>query len=298
MNLKHLETFYHFCRFMTMSRAADHLNVSQPAVSQQLSLFQAEAGVKLFYREANEYKLTDTGEALFLLSKRIFSRIGQIEDLLEDARKSHTQTLRIGSTKTFARTLMPDLVAAFQEKYPGVRLRLNEGNSAGLLKRVGARQEDVVIVARSKYDSSLRAIPFARCDFVLVARPDHPLTEKEHVSIQSLSGESLIIRERGSGSRNAILGTLRRCGVSPADFMESDSLSFILAYLERRGGVSFLLSYEIKDELERGILKQIALEEVNISFNTDIVTRRGEPMSVATQYFVRLAKKHWICNLQ
>jgi hypothetical protein len=80
--------------------------------------------------------------------------------------------------------------------------------------------------------------------------------------------------------------------------MESDSLSFILAYLERRGGVSFLLSYEIKDELDRGILKQIALDEVNVSFNTDIVTRRGEPMSVATQYFVRLAKKHWICNLQ
>ncbi|MEJ2715928.1 MAG: LysR family transcriptional regulator, partial [Deltaproteobacteria bacterium] len=222
MNLKHLETFYHFCRFMTMSRAAEHLHVSQPAVSQQLSLFQAECGVKLFYREASEYRLTDTGEALFLLSKRIFSRVGQIEDLLEDARKSHTQTLRIGTTKTFARTLMPDLVATFQEKYPAVQLRLTEANSAGLIQRVAARQEDVVIVARSKYDSSLKAIPFAHCEFVLVARPDHPLTSKGPISIQSLSGESLIIRERGSGSRNAILGTLRRCGVSPAVFMESD----------------------------------------------------------------------------
>ncbi|MEJ2715929.1 MAG: hypothetical protein P8182_02135, partial [Deltaproteobacteria bacterium] len=67
---------------------------------------------------------------------------------------------------------------------------------------------------------------------------------------------------------------------------------------ERRGGVSFLLTHEIKDELDRGILKQINLEEVNISFDTDIIMRRGESISVATQHFVRLARKHWICNLQ
>ena len=83
MNLTHLEIFYHFCRFMGMSRTADYLHVTQPAVSQQLRNFQAECGVTLFYRQANEYRLTETGETLFLLSKRIFSRVRQVEDLLE-----------------------------------------------------------------------------------------------------------------------------------------------------------------------------------------------------------------------
>ena len=89
MNLKHLETFHYFCKFMSMSRAADHLNVTQPAVSQQIRSFQTECGIQLFYREAHEYKLTETGEALFLLSKSIFSRVEQAEELLDKARQDH-----------------------------------------------------------------------------------------------------------------------------------------------------------------------------------------------------------------
>ena len=87
MNLKHLETFHYFCKFMSMSRAAEHLNMTQPAVSQQLRSFQTECGVQLFYRQAHEYRLTEAGEQLFLLSKRIFSRVGQAEGLLEKAER-------------------------------------------------------------------------------------------------------------------------------------------------------------------------------------------------------------------
>jgi len=71
-------------------------------VSQQLSAFESEAGVKLFCREANEYRLTETGEALFLLSKHLFLRLGQMEDVLEEARKVGAERLRIGTTKAYA----------------------------------------------------------------------------------------------------------------------------------------------------------------------------------------------------
>ena len=89
MNLKHLETFHYFCRFMSMSGAAESLNVTQPAVSQQLRSFQAECGVQLFYRQAHEYVLTEAGDQLFLLSKSIFSRIEQAEGLSRESAKGH-----------------------------------------------------------------------------------------------------------------------------------------------------------------------------------------------------------------
>ncbi len=290
MNLKHLETFYHFCRFMNVSKAADQLNVTQPAVSQQLRAFQDECGVQLLYRHSGEYRLTEAGEALFLLSKRIFSRVGQIENLLHMARKSESQTLRVGTTKTFARMIMPDLIARFQETHPLVHVHLSEGNSADLIRRVMARKEDLVVVARTRYDSSLRAIPFNRCDFLLVARPDHPLTKHDEVSIKCLNGESMIIRERGSGSRDAILKTLQEHGVTPSVLVESESLSFILAYMERRMAVSFLVDHEIQNEIASEILKQIPLREGNISFHTDIVIRRKEPMSEPMKHFLKILK--------
>ena len=73
--------------------------------------------------------------------------------------------------------------------------------------------------------------------------------------------------------------------------LESESLSFILGYIERRMGVSFILSHEIEMELSSGILKPIALEEGNITFHADIVTLRDEPLSPPLRYFMKIARK-------
>ncbi|MBI5252728.1 MAG: LysR family transcriptional regulator [Desulfomonile tiedjei] len=297
MNLNHLETFHYFCKFLSMSRTADQLHVSQPAVSQQLRIFQTECGVQLFYRDCQTYKLTETGEALFLISKRVFARVEQMEELLEKARLTTADTLRIGSTKAYARIVMPELISRFKEKYPKIRVCLSEGNSADLINRVRVGKEDLVVVARTDYGSELHSCPFGRAEFVLVARPDHPLAKKGTVSIKCLNGEPMIMREQGSGSRNAILKRLGRHGVTPSVLMESESLSFILAYMKRQNSVSFLLSHEIKDELARGILKQISLEEGTIVFDSDIVLRRNENISVPTGYFLEILKKYGESNL-
>lgn len=291
MNLRHLETFHYFCQFKSVTRAATHLHISQPAVSQQLRCFEEECGVKLFYREANQYTLTATGDALFLLSKRIFSRVDQIDDLLDKARKTSQERLWIGTTKSYARTVMPDLISQFQKHFPRVQVRLSEGNSAELMQRLRSRKEDLVVVARTDYDSALRAIPFARAEFVLVARPDHELAQVPQTTMKALDGESLIIREHGSGSREAILKTLHWYGVKPSVVIESGSLSFILAYIRRRMGISFVLSHEIERELADGVVKRINLIEGDICFDADMVIRRGEPLSVPTRYFIKTARK-------
>jgi DNA-binding transcriptional LysR family regulator len=291
MNLKHLETFHYFCSFMSMTKAATHLHISQPAVSQQLKSFEEECGVKLFYREANQYQLTETGEAIHLVGKRIFSRVEQIDDLLRKARKTSDERLWIGTTKAYARTIMPDLISHFQKQFPRVQVRLSEGNSYELLTRLRNRREDVVIVARTEYDSSFRAVPFARAQFVLVARPDHALVRPQPVGIESLDGEPLIIREQGSGSRDAILKKLSRHCVTPSVVIESESLSFILAYIQRRMGISFILYPDIEKELERGTVKKIDLIEGDISFEADMVTRRDELMSMPMRYFLKIAKQ-------
>jgi len=291
MNLKHLETFHYFCRFMSMTRAAQYLHVTQPAVSQQLKAFQEECGARLFSREANRYELTETGEALFLVSKRIFSRVEQIDTLLEKARKTSEERLWIGATKSYARTIMPELISNFQKQFPRSQVRLSEGNSTDLITRLRTRKEDLVVVARTEYDSSLRATPFAIAEFVVVARPDHPLAGGDEVSIKSLSGESLIIREQGSGSREAILKKLHKHGVTPSVVVESESLGFIIAYIGRRMGISFILSHEADQVLSQGILKRINLIEGNINFSADIVTRADEPMSLPMRQFVNIARK-------
>lgn len=289
MNLKHLETFYHFCRCHSMTLAAQRLNVTQPAISQQLYAFEQECGVRLFYREANLYKLTDVGESIFLLSKFIFSRVEQIETLLLSSRKPTLERLRIGATKDYASTLMPELVARFQNQCPNVQVQISEGNSSDLMARLKDRKEDLVVVARNKYDSCFKSFRFAVVELVLVARPDHPLSGKSRVSIKDLCRELLIIREQGSGSREAILKKLGKYGIKPSAIVESGSLSFILAYIERRMGVSFVMVNEVSGELSKGTLKKIDLIEGNIRFPADIVVLREECVADPIRQFLKIA---------
>lgn len=290
MNLKHLETFHLFCKFRSMSQTAEFLHVTQPAVSQQLRGFEEACGVRLFFREGNQYKLTEVGESLWLLSKVIFSRVDQIHALLTNARKPSSGILRIGTSKDYARTVMPDLLANFQRIHPSVQVFLSEGNSVELMNRLRNRKEDMVVVARTSYDKSLRAIPFAAEEMILVARPDHPLASGALVSIRILAGESLIVRERGSGSRDAVDRRLQEMGVSPSVMIESESLGFILAYIERNMGVSFILSREIQRELSAGILKQVNLLEGNIRFYADILLLRGETVARPVRDFLRIVR--------
>lgn len=291
MNLKHLETFYHFCRFKSMSQAAEHLNVSQPAVSQQLKSFEEECGVRLFFREANQYKLTDVGESIWLLGKVIFSRVDQIEALLENARKPASQNLRIGTTKDYARTMMPDILSTFQNRYPSVQVYLSEANSSELINRLRNRKEDLVVVARTTYDKSLRSVTFATEELLLVARPDHPLASGAPVSIEALSQESLIVREQGSGSRDVIQKRLQELGVTPSVMIESESLNFILAYIQRKMGISFIVAREIEQELSSGVLKTINLLEGNMRFHADIVFSRREPLSQPMRHFLKIVRQ-------
>ena len=134
---------------------------------------------------------------------------------------------------------MPDLIARFKKNTLEFMFISVREIPRDLINRVRTRKEDLVVMARSEYGSELKAIPFARAEFVLVARPDHPLVSTRPVSIKSLDGEAMILREQGSGSRNAILQLLRRFEVTPSLLVESESLSFILAYIERKMGVSF-----------------------------------------------------------
>ncbi|MGC8659404.1 MAG: LysR family transcriptional regulator [Desulfomonilaceae bacterium] len=297
INLKHLETFYRFCQFHNMTRAAESMNVSQPAISQQIQLFQEECGTRLFHREGNQYKLTDVGEAIFLLSKVIFARLDQIQSLVDEARMPGRGVLRIGTTKDYAPTLMPELVSKFQDQFPQIVVKLNEGNSLDLLRRLRNRVEDLVVVARTNYDTGFKSFPFAIVELVLVARPDHPLSQRKKVSIKDLSQSLLIIREKGSGSRDAILRKLSEYEVKPSAIIESSSLSFMLAYVERRMGVSFVMSNEVSEELSKGVLKKIDLVEGNIKFPADIVVLRERPMAAPVRQFLSIAIRKRTENL-
>jgi len=199
-------------------------------------------------------------------------------------------SLTIGTTRSFARHLMPRLLSRFQQTYPGIKLVLKEGSSQEIADAVAEYRCDLGIIARLPEMNKLKVIPYSKEKFCLVASPNHRFAHSREVSYRDLEDEAIIIREEGSGSRYAILSLLRSRGVAPSILIEAGSNEFIKEYVMQGRGISFLYRPEIEIEAKMGLLKPLRIRGGPIFVQTDIVLPRDTPLSPATEAFLKIVE--------
>jgi DNA-binding transcriptional LysR family regulator len=183
---------------------------------------------------------------------------------------------------------MPPLLSEFQRRFPHIKVILDEGSSEDMARSVLETKNELALISQLNLDREIKSIFFATVEFVLVASPEHRFSQRKSISLRELNGEPVILRERGSGSRAAILRKFQEYGIWPSVITEASSLDFIVGYVKQNKGVSFMFEPDIKEELENGTLKIIPVEEGNIIFFTDIVCLREKPLSPSAQAFLNM----------
>jgi DNA-binding transcriptional LysR family regulator len=291
INLNQLRVFYLAAREENMTRAADILCISQPAVTMQIKALEYALGLKLIRKSGKDFQLTEVGDDLFAYAVKIFD----IVDEMEHSLKGHTEltkgSLTLGTTRSFARHLMPGLLSRFQERYPGVKVSLKVGSSREIADGLIAFKYDLGIIGRIPYGNRLKSLPYTKEVFCVVTPPGHRFAKNETISLQELQNEPLIIREAGSGSRYAILSLLRSHDISPSFLVEAGSVEFIKEYVIQGRGISILYRPEVEREAERGLMHCLCLQEGPILVQTDIVFPKDMELSPPAQAFLRLTEE-------
>ncbi|MBS3906817.1 MAG: LysR family transcriptional regulator [Syntrophaceae bacterium] len=291
MNLKQLEAFYLVIKRKSFTRAAEELNVTQPAVTIQIKSLEKSLNVKLVEFLGRRVQLSEAGELLYQYAEKIFDLAGDAEEKMKDFKKLMRGTLRIGTTKNYARYMMPSLLPTFQRKFPRIKVILDEGNSEDMARSVLERKNELAFISQLNLDRRIKSLFFSTVEFVLVASPEHRFSERQSISLRELNGEPVILREKGSGSRAAILRKFQEYGIWPSVILEASSLDFIVGYVKQNRGVSFMFEPDIKEELEKGTLKVIPIEEGNIIFFTDIIYHSEKSLSPPAQAFLKMVEK-------
>lgn len=292
MNLKQLEAFYLVVKRGSCTKAAEELNVTQPAVTIQIKSLEKSLNVKLLEFLGRRVQLSEAGELLYQYdAEKIFDLVGDAEEKMKDFKKLMRGTLRIGTTKNYARYMMPFLLPTFQRKFPRIKVILDEGNSEDMARSVLERKNELAFISQLNLDRKIKSIFFSTVEFVLVASPEHRFSQRKSISLRELNGEPVILREKGSGSRAAVLRKFQEYGVWPSVILEASSLDFIMGYVKQGRGVSFMFELDIKEELERGILRVIPIEEGNIIFFTDIIYHSEISLSPPAQAFLKMVKE-------
>jgi len=291
INLNHLRIFYYAARERNLTKAAEALFVTQPAVTMQIKALEQYLEVPLFRKRGKFLELTDEGNMLYKYAERIFGVVDEMEHALKGFASLTHGSLIIGTTRSFARYLMPKLLSGYQEKYPGIKVSLEVGSSLEIAEGLAAFKYDLAIIGRIPLPSKVKAIPFKSEEFCMVASPYHPLAKKGAVSWQELEKEPIIIREPGSGSRHFMLSLLASHGVKPPVLLEAGSVEFIKEYVIQSRGISFLYKPEIEREAEMGLLKPLKLGDGPLYIETIIVVPEGVTLSPPSRAFLEQVDK-------
>jgi len=275
----------------SFTRAAEELNVTQPAVTIQVKSLEKSLNLKLIQQVGKRIQLTESGEFLYQYAEKIFDLVSDANEKMRDFKKLMRGTLRIGTTKNYARYIMPSLLSEFQRRFPGIKVILDEGNSEDMAKSVLEKKNELALISQLNLDRKIKSLFFSTVEFVLVVSPEHRFSERKSVSLRELNGEPVILREKGSGSRAAILRKFQEYGIWPSVIIEASSLDFIVGYVKQNKGVSFMFEPDIKEELERGTLKVIFVEEGNIIFFTDIIYHSEKSLSPPGQAFLNVVNE-------
>ncbi|NQU63993.1 MAG: LysR family transcriptional regulator [SAR324 cluster bacterium] len=291
INLNQLHSFYISAKQKSITKAAKELFISQPAVSTQIKSLENSLGLQLIVKRSNAFRLTDSGETLFNYANRIFDLVDEMENSLRKFEELTEGSITIGITRSFAKKLMPTLLARFQKQFPQLKILLKVGSSKEIAERILDYKYDLGIVGKFKYPPKIKWKSFSKEEFCLVVAPDHKFAKQESVSFEDLKQELFIIREKGSSSREAILTLLQEHHIDPKVIIEAESVEFIKEYIIRGQGISILYAPEVDLETKMKLLKQIPLKEGTVYLETDVIFRDDSELPPPTQAFLRIIKE-------
>jgi DNA-binding transcriptional LysR family regulator len=290
INLNHLRIFYHAAKERNLTKAAEALFVTQPAVTMQLKALEQYLEVPLFRKRGKFLELTNEGSILFRYAEKIFGVVEEMEHALRGFASLTHGSLIIGTTRSFARHLMPGLISSYQQEFPGIKISLEVGSSSEIAEGVGNFKYDLGIIGKIPLPSKVKAVPYKPEEFCLIVSPDHRFAKKEVISCRELRKEPIIIREPGSGSRHFILSFLAAHGLEPSVLVQAGSVEFIKEYVIQGRGISFLHKPEVQLEAKMGLLKTLELVEGPLHIQTIIVVPGGVTLSPPSRAFLEQVK--------
>jgi DNA-binding transcriptional LysR family regulator len=287
LNLNQLRVFYCVAKNLSFTKAADELFITQPAVTAQVKHFEECIELKLFKKKGRGICMTDEGETLFLYARQLFEYEKLVEGALDDLRQLKQGVLRIGTTKTYVRYLMPLMMRLFHEKFPEIKIFLDEGSSLAMIHSLLELKNEIAIITQVKNIPDVEFIPFAEEEVVPILSPSHHLAGKSSLSIEECAQEPVIMRETGSGTRKFINELFLRHNCTPNILMETANSEFIKQLVARGDGISFLVKESVYNDLQEKKLVTVPFKGGKVYIDVNIAYLKRQPLSLPAQAFLK-----------
>ena len=261
ITLRQLRALAAVVRTGTVSAAADALAVTPPAVSQQLRLLEEALAVPLAERTPAGMRPTDAGREVLEAHARIEAALADCGAAIAALRGMQGGRVAVGVIST-AKYFAPRALAAFMRREPGVEIRLSVGNRSEILAALRELQIDIAVMGRAPEDFPVEFAVIGPHPHVVIAAPEHPLAAARSIGLAALAGETFLLREAGSGTRELLRSLLQAAGLDAGMGMEMGSNETIKQAVMAGMGVALLSAHTVAAELAEGRL--VALDVLGL----------------------------------
>ncbi len=276
----HLESFVEVARRENVSRAAEALFLTQPAITARLKALERDLGVQLFVRSSRGMKLSDAGRAFLPYAERTLTTVDEGRQLVANLRQGRSGALVIAAAPAVSTYVLPDILRAFRTTHPHVRLGVRTGHTEEVLEMV-LRAEAHVGIGRPIRHPDIELIPVLDDEMLLVVSARHPFARRGKVRMDELAAERLILFDRTSSYHDLTSSLFRQAGVVPASTLELDNVEAAKKMVQQGLGVALLPRMALASELKSGSLRPVKLIGTQPVHRPIVALRRkdaGAPM--------------------
>jgi len=267
------------------TRAAELMSVAQPTLSKQVRVLESELGTPLFDRARGNITLTQAGELLYPLARRILSDVDTARRQVQELAGVRRGRVRLGATPSLMTGLLADALATFRRGFPDIELQVQESGSQDLVQHLVGGELDLglVIVSRRTSDRGLVSTPIIREDLVVVSSLNEPPPSASgSIRVADLQNRPLVMFRPGYDLRDATLEACRTAGFEPALAVEGGEMDAVLRFAEAGLGLAVVPSMVLQS---RPRLRRTSLTEPRLRRTVALAHRAGAAVPAAALAF-------------
>ena len=284
ITLRQLRIFESVARHGSISRAADELGLTQPAVSMQIKQMEDQLGLVVVEQVGKKFALTDAGQELCYHAARIGKQTAEMLTSMEQFRGLERGILRVAVVST-ANYFLPALIAAFSAEHPGVRVSLKVANREAVLAAVSSNEAELAILGHTPERGDMVTQFFMDNPLVVIAPPDHALASANHIDLRQIEGETIVAREQGSGTRAAMERFFLEAGINYQRGCELNTNEAVKQAVQAGLGIGVVPAQMIELELQTSRLVVLPFEGFPIVRKWFVIHRSDKRLSNAALAF-------------
>jgi len=285
--MHHLRIFHMVAICESYSRAAERLNITQPAVSMQVAKLEEAVGLPLVMQRGRQVVLTQAGQALSDYAARLFRIADEAVEAMNDFKDLQQGRLRVGASTTPGAYILPRVIADFQSKHRRVSISLKITNSQTALQALADGAFDLAAVGEPTPESrDVELRPLCSDCLTVVVAPSHRWAVNGELTVQELAEEPLILREEGSSTRDVLNRRMAAIGLKPRVGLELGSTDAVREAVAAGLGPSVLSGWAVQWGVESGKLLQVRLTGLSLERTLYLALARGVVRSALAAAFV------------